>query len=131
MKHTIEKIFFKYWFHRLAELDFMDLEYINTNDILSCINDANLNINTKEEFDLKNTRGIEPVNIIFIKQIQRNIIKHNFWFLQEDLNSKQQRHIYKGDQDQLFKKKQLYKNTLMDSLNNKNISRLISIFKLC
>ena len=44
----------------------MDLEYINTNDILSCINDANLNINTKEEFDLKNTLRIEFVNTFFI-----------------------------------------------------------------
>lgn len=44
----------------------MDLEHININDVLSCINDAKLNINTKEEFDLKNTRGIELVNIIFI-----------------------------------------------------------------
>jgi len=40
----------------------MDLEYINTNEILSCINDANLNINSKEAFHLdKITRELELV----------------------------------------------------------------------
>ncbi len=39
----------------------MDLEYINTNEILSCINDANLNINSKAFHLDKNTREFELV----------------------------------------------------------------------
>lgn len=82
----------------------MDLEFINTNDILSCINDATLNNNTKEGFDLvKNSREIEPEDLnvhVYNSQIQQRIIN-------------------KSDQDQLTKKQQLFKNTSMDSINNK------------
>ncbi len=50
----------------IAATFFMDLDFINTNDILSCINDVNLNNLTKDEFEFNYpTSEIELVNLIY------------------------------------------------------------------